>query len=170
MKKYNFLIAGTGRSGKDTLAEILRAKYGVKFESSSYAAAKIFIYNQLKEERGYTSIEECYEDRHNHRELWYDLICWYNKDDKARLAKSILKDSDCYVGMRSKEELDKCKEDGVFSHVFWVDASKRVDYQESSSSCTVTADQADFILDNNSDLANLERQADFVWRKINEQA
>ena len=167
-KKYNFLIAGLGRGGKDTLSEILRDKYGITFQSSSYAAAEIFIYDLMKDVYGYDSVQECFDDRHNHRDLWYNLISEYNKDDKAKLAKGILESSDCYVGMRSREELEACKEQGIFSHIFWVDASERVAYKEPESSCTVTKDMADYVINNNGTLKDLEHMADIVWGIIND--
>jgi hypothetical protein len=45
------------------------------------------------------------------------LICEYNKDDKARLAKKILSLNDMYVGMRSNEEIEKCQEDRLFDYI-----------------------------------------------------
>lgn len=94
------LIIGHKRHGKDTLAEIFRDNFGMTFNSSSNAAAEIFIYDALKNKYGYKSFKECFYDRMNKRAEWYDLICEYNVKDKARLAKDILKDNDCYVGMR----------------------------------------------------------------------
>ena len=93
------LIIGHMRHGKDTLAEILNEQVGLKFISSSQAAADIFIYDELKEKYGYKTSVECFEDRVNHRAEWYEMICDYNKDDRAKLAKGILKMADCYVGM-----------------------------------------------------------------------
>ena len=116
----NILIIGHARHGKDTVAEFLRDIYGFKFASSSYSAAKIFIYDRLKDKYGYKSLDECFEDRVNHRCEWHDLICWYNAEDKARLAKEIMKENDIYVGMRSDDEIQACVEQGVFDVVVGV--------------------------------------------------
>jgi hypothetical protein len=114
-KNYpKLLLIGNARHGKDSLAEILNEEFGYTFESSSQSAANIFLYDLLKDKYGYTTPEECFEDRVNHREEWYLSICEYNKDDKARLAKSILEKSDCYVGMRDKEEISECMRQGLF--------------------------------------------------------
>ena len=100
-KKFpKLLIIGHQRHGKDTLAEILNEEFGLRFKSSSLSAAEIFIYDELKYKYEYKTPEECFEDRVNHRAEWYNMICDYNKDDKARLAKGILESADCYVGMR----------------------------------------------------------------------
>jgi hypothetical protein len=97
-KDIKLLILGSMRWGKDSMAEILRDEYGMTFESSSQAASDIFLYDLLKEKYGYETSEECFEDRHNHRQEWYEAIKEYNKDDKARLAKGIVERTGCYVG------------------------------------------------------------------------
>ena len=97
------MVLGHCRHGKDSMAEILRDEFGMTFESSSQSAADIFLYDLLKEKYGYKTSEECFEDRHNHIQEWYEAICEYNKDDKARLAKGIVERTGCYVGMRDRE-------------------------------------------------------------------
>lgn len=149
------LIIGHGRHGKDTVAEILRDKYGLQFESSSSFASKHFIYKALKEIMSYKSEDECFKDRHSMRSLWYELICSYNREDKCRLTKDILSKNDIYVGMRDLGELVKCKEDKIFDLIIWVDASERVDYSEPTSSMTITKDFADIVVNNNGSLDEL---------------
>ena len=95
--KNKVLIIGHARHGKDSMAEILNKEFGLKFESSSQSAANIFLYDMLKDKYGYKTPEECFEDRVNHRQEWYEAIVEYNKDDRAKLAKGILERSDCYV-------------------------------------------------------------------------
>lgn len=146
--KYKILILGSKRSGKDTMAEILNEEFGLKFISSSQAASNIFIYDELKDKYGYKSPIECFEDRVNKRKEWYDLICDYNKNDKSRLAKEILINSDAYVGMRDFEEINKCKEEKLFDLIIWVDASNRVE-PESKDSFNIDISHADIIITNN---------------------
>ncbi len=140
------LILGHGRHGKDTVGEILRDDYGLAFESSSHAASESVVRPYLAE-RGihYTSAEECYEDRLNHRAAWYDAITDYNTPDKARLCRDILKTSDMYVGMRNRDELMASQK--LFDLIIWVDAFGRED-PESADSCTVLRSDADIIIDN----------------------
>jgi len=148
-KKSNpkILILGNMRHGKDTFAEIIRDHFGLKFKSSSVAASEIFIYDALKNKYGYETPEECFKDRVNHREEWHKLISDYNKHDKARLAKDILKDFDCYVGMRSGMEIDECKKQGLFDIIIWVDASGRLPL-EPKESFNIDISYADFIVPN----------------------
>lgn len=160
------LILGYGRHGKDTVAEILEEKYGLKLSSSSLMAAKLFLYEKLKPIFNYQNFEDCYQDRHNHRELWFQEISEYNTPDKTLLAKAIVKENDIYVGMRNIEEFQECREKGIFDIVVWVDASERVPYKESSDSCTVTPDLADYVINNNGTLDCLEKQVDCFWEHL----
>lgn len=151
MKNKKLLLLGNMRWGKDTMAEILNNLYGYTFQSSSQAAADIFIFDELKDKYGYETPEECFEDRVNHRAEWYNLICDYNKDDRARLAKGILEKSDCYVGMRDRDEIEECMRQGLFDLIVWVDASKRLP-EEDKSSFNIDKSCADVIVDNNGTL------------------
>lgn len=166
--KARVLLLGLSTAGKDALSEILQEKYGLTSMPSSYMAFKIFIFDIFKEKYGYQTLEECYEKRHNHRDELFQLISDFNKGDPARLAKLIMKDCDIYTGMRSKRELDACKEQGVFTHVFWIDASRRISFKEPLSSCEVTEDMADYTVDNNGSLKQLEYYADAIYGMVTE--
>lgn len=130
------LILGHAQHGKDTVAEYIRDMLGWKFESSSMAAARIFIYDRLKLSHNYKSVEECFKDRAFNRGTWHQLICEYNKDDKARLAKEILKNSDMYVGMRDDAELNECRNQNLFDYVLGVYDPRKP--KESEESFTIT--------------------------------
>jgi len=132
-KLPKLLILGHGRHGKDTFAEILRDEFSLMFESSSQAAADIFIYDVLKDKYKYKTSEECYEDRSNHRAEWYNLIRDYNNEDRAKLAKGILGRADCYVGMRDRGEIDECMKQELFDLIVWVDASERLPLEPADS-------------------------------------
>lgn len=142
------LIIGHARHSKDTLAEIWRDHYGLTFQSSSKSASDIFLYDELKDKYGYKTSEECFEDRVNHRAEWKELICEYNKEDRAKLAKGILEHSDCYVGMRDREEIKECMRQGLFDIIIWVDASERLPLEDSSS-FDIDKTCADIIIENN---------------------
>ncbi|MCK9415465.1 hypothetical protein M0Q97_02255 [Candidatus Dojkabacteria bacterium] len=146
-------IIGHAQHGKDTCAEILKKVFGMKFEASSIVCARLFIFDKLKNKYGYNTIEECWIDRVNHRAEWFDLICDYGKDDKAIVTKEILKNNDCYVGIRALEEF-KASEN-FFNLIIWVDASKRKPL-EPKSSMELTSDMADIIIENNGTLIEFE--------------
>jgi len=154
------MIIGMARSGKDEACEYLASKIRFTFKGSSYLAAEIFLYDLLKDELGYQSIEECFNDRHNHRKRWYDEITKFNTPDRTKLARLILEKSDAYVGLRNSDELDQLKREmGDNLLVIWIDSSKRTP-PESSDSCTVTIDQADIIVQNNGNLADFRAKLD----------
>jgi hypothetical protein len=157
------LIIGHARHGKDTFAKLLEDIWGIKSSSSSDIALNLFMWDILKVR--YNSPEECYLDRVNNREIWYKSICDYNQNDKTRLAKDILKVSNCYVGMRDKEEFLACKSENLFDLVIWVDASERLE-TESSKSFNILKSDADIIIDNNSDLNSLREKAKRIGRLL----
>jgi dephospho-CoA kinase len=154
--KIKLMILGYARHGKDTAAEILADTYGLTMVSSSHAAGKKVMLPYF-ESIGihYKDFEECYADRVNHRQEWFEQIAAYNTPDKARLAREIYAESDIYVGIRSREEFDAVKAAGLFQYSIWVDRSKHV-APESSASNTITKDAADYVIDNNGTLEELK--------------
>lgn len=156
-EKPRLLIIGNGRHGKDTMAEILHKNHGMTFKASSMAASEIFIYDVLKDKYGYKTPAECFDDRSNHRAEWYDLICEYNIDNKARLAGEIMSTSDCYVGMRDKPEIDECRKQKIFNLIIWVDASERLP-KEGSDSFNINMSDADIVIYNNGTLEEFEEK------------
>jgi len=156
------LIIGNARHGKDTVAEYIQSMTGLSFQSSSMAAAEHIIFPELADK--YKTLKECFDDRVNHRNLWYDMICKFNKDDPSRLARNILHCHDICVGMRSDVEVlhSRC----LFDLVIWVDAGMRVP-AEPKSSCTVTADHADVVILNNGTLQDLKHEVQqLFWGQL----
>ena len=170
------LILGYGRHGKDTLAEIFRDEFGITFSSSSYAACELVVFPALKDEYDYDTSDECYQDRADHRQEWYKLISDYNAEDPSRLCRDILygveplspesgsstsssrgaKGNDCYVGLRSKRELEGSRH--LFDLIIFVDAQLRHPI-EGKESCTITSRDADVIITNNGSLPDFRRKA-----------
>ena len=145
--------------GKDTCAEYLKKHLGLSFESSSWFACNHFIYDKLKSEKGYSSIQECYDDRHSSgmRQWWFDLICQYNRDDPAKLGRELFKTHDLYVGLRSRREHQQLIKE-IPSLSIWISADKRIKELEDDSSCTVTEEDADFIITNNGSVLEFEQK------------
>lgn len=157
--KLKLMIMGYARHGKDTVAEILRDAWDLKIVSSSLAAAEKVMVPYFKSKGvEYASLDECYADRVNHRQEWYEQILAYNTPDKARLAREIYSESDVYVGIRNAEEFQAVKKQGLFQYAIWVDRSKHV-APEPATSISVTKDMADYVLDNNGTLEDLNVRA-----------
>jgi len=150
------LLLAHAQHGKGTTSEQLEELYGIKCESSSYIATQEFIYDEIKEEFGYKSFAECYEDRVNHRDLYYNKILGYNTPNKARLGELIFSLVDGYDGMRDDTEFLANKSSIQYDFAIWIDASDRKPL-EPKSSMKITEDMADCRLDNNSDQLALPR-------------
>jgi len=159
------LILGHARHGKDYAAEYWREYFGMTFQSSSEAAAEIFIYDKLSQKYGYTSHQECYLDRMNRRSEWYDLICDFNLKNKTRLCEAILEKNNCYVGMRSDEEVSECRRKELFDIIVWIDAAGRVP-AEDKSSCTVSSAYADIIIENKTTLEDFENKLNRIGKLL----
>lgn len=154
------LILGYARHGKDSVSSLLCNRLGLRSMSSSFHAAERLMMPLLVPKYGYQTVEECFDDRVNHREEWYNAIRDYTRDDPARLAKEILSVADVYIGMRSMEEFKASVH--LFDFVLWVDASRRLP-PETTKSCTVGPECAHYIIDNN---GNIETAIQDALNKI----
>lgn len=156
------LIVGNGRHGKDTVAEYLCKKYNLEFQSSSMHCAEHVVFPALSGMYGYKTIQECFEDRSNHRREWYELISEYCKDDLARIGREIFSVSDIYCGLRNKREFHAIKNNGLFDYAIWVDRSDYLPPEDKSSN-TIEPWMADFVIDNNGTLEQLYRNIDDLY-------
>lgn len=153
--KPKLLVIGHGRHGKDTVCDILKQDFDFSFESSSNFCNNLFIYDMLKSKYNYKTALECYEDRHNHREEWYNAICDYNYPDASKLGKAIFQKHDIYCGLRNKKEFFAMQNTGVFDYAVWVDRSDHLPL-ESKNSMSLEQWMADFTIDNNGSLEELK--------------
>jgi hypothetical protein len=151
------ILIGHARHGKDTTASLLSKYCGFEFESSSEAASRLFLYDALKKKYGYKTPKECFEDRVNHRAEWHDLICEYNKYDKARLAREIFREFDIYVGMRSSEELAECRTQGLIDFVLGVYDPRKPEESKDSFPMDFWK-ESDLIISNSGTLEDLDKK------------
>jgi hypothetical protein len=159
------MLMGYGRHGKDTAADILRDHYELKIASSSYFVAEKAVYPTLKNIYSYADLEACYQDRHNHRKEWFDLINKYNRPDLSRMSREIFAENDVYVGLRNHEEYFAAKDAKAFDFSIWIDARERLKSIEDISSCTVSPHMADIIIDNNGSIQDLHYNIYQVMKK-----
>ena len=150
------LIAGYSRHGKDTVCELIKERLGLSYISSSDMALKLFMFEKLKELYGYSTIEDAINDKEDKRDIWYELICEYNKLDKSRLGKEIFKSYDIYCGIRDFEEYKAIIDKKLFDYSIWVDASKRV--QVRHHGLTEEQFSADFTINNNGSIQDLKTE------------
>lgn len=155
--KPRLMIIGHGRHGKDTVAELFGQIGGFKYISSSWAICEAFIFEKLRVKYNYATIQECFDDRSNHRKEWYDLCREFNTPDKTLTTRLIYEKANIYIGLRDREEFIASREAGLIDLTIWVDASKRLP-PEPVESNNLTSDFADVILDNNGDLNQLRNR------------
>lgn len=154
------MILGHKRHGKDSVSELFCKKYGMTFESSSrFVAEKAVRPAMAAKGIIYPDFDTMYADRVNHRDTWFEAIKAYNHPDPTRLGRELYAIHDIYCGIRNDVELLALQAAGVIDFTIWVDAHKRLP-PEDASSCTVTPDMADYILDNNGPEADLPAQVE----------
>lgn len=148
MKASNIIIFGHKGHGKDTACQYLKETFKLTAISSSWFACQKFLYEDLKKKYGYESIEQCYADRINKRQEWYEAIRDYNTPDKTLLGRDIFSNYNIYNGIRDNEEYYALREAGMISLAIWVDASDRLE-EESINSMKLCKEDADIIISNN---------------------
>ncbi len=152
-RKPRLLIIGHARHGKDTFADLVVAQMGLSFISSSVFVGRQAIWEQWGKER-YTCFDEMFEDRVNHRSIWFNFIVAYNTPNLARIGEEMMAKYAVYVGMRNPDEFHVCMAKNLFDHVIWVDGSSRHP-PESKDSMGLTKDMANIWIDNNGPEDNL---------------
>ena len=167
-RKPKLLIIGHGRHGKDTVAQMIADKMGLKFSSSSDFVGRKAIWPMWGQER-YGSYEEMFDDRVNYRSTWGDLIEAYNTPDASRTGSEMIAEgNDMYVGMRRVREWKACMENKVFDHVIWVDACQRLPL-EGPGSMEMKREHADMFIDNNGPEQNLQVAVDNLQRILRDE-
>ena len=156
-RRPKVLVLGHARHGKDSVCELLKRRHMFRFRETSLLAAEHIMMPSFESAgRPYPDARACYEDRHtgDNRARWYNVIKAYNTPDATRFARKVLRDYDVYCGMRAEAEANACIGLGLFDHVVWVDRSRH-EPPEDESSCTVTRDMADRVIDNNGSILDL---------------
>lgn len=155
MKLY---ICGWKLSGKDHASEYLKKKLGITFESSSMFCIREVLFERLQAEFGFQTPEEAFEARRTMpglRQWLFEAISDYNTPDPTALSEAIFSKYDLYTGIRSEVELKAAKKRWSDAFVIWIDAEGRVP-PEDISSCTVTKELADIVIENKGSLEEFE--------------
>ena len=158
------LVVGHGRHGKDTVSEMMNA-YSYSFQSSSKFCSELFIFDDLKDQYGYANEDECYNDRHNHRTEWYNMIHNYCKDDLAKLGRNLFDKHDIYCGLRNKREFFAMQNEEIFDYAIWVDRSDHLP-SEDPSSMSIEQWMCNYTIDNNGDLQRLKKNVHILMETI----
>ena len=166
------MIVGHARCGKDTVAEILRDEFGMTFESSSVFCLETAILPTLRLlGYEYESPQECMKQREtvpDWRRIWHDAIANFNSPDKTKLGRLLYAKYDIYVGLRSNTEFNAMRNECVFDYAVWVDAQDRGIEVEPRSSNKIEPWMADYVLDNNYGIENLQHNTRKLIRTLRE--
>lgn len=106
-------ICGYGRSGKDTVAEMLRDCSTLRYSNSTSWYARHEVYECLSRMYPYANADECWRDRHSHRKEWARIIGRCNETDPVRFYRECLADQDLLVGLRLEKERQACFDAGL---------------------------------------------------------
>jgi hypothetical protein len=146
MSTKNPVIAliGHSRSGKDTAAEwlrdntILRYKGGSSYQACEYVAGKLGL-----------SWQDAWRTRHERKDEWFKLLNEYRQDDITKLVRACLTHSDIICGVRDRDELLKCRAEGLLDLIIWVDRQVPDD-----PTLTIKKEDCDIVIENNSTFAS----------------
>ena len=161
--KPKLIICGHGRHGKDTMAGYLVDVHGFTAVASSIFAAEKLVFPLLKEKYGYKTATECFHDRYSHRAEWFNIISNYCRENPSKLTQEIFKESDIYVGLRNRAELEASRK--YCDVVIWVDRSRHL-APENKDSNEITPEMCDVIIDNNGTLEEFYDKIDkfLIWK------
>ena len=112
----NVVFIGHGKGGKSAAAEIFARRTGKKLTGST----SWYMREQIAKAMG-LPVEQAWAERRNHRELWRKE---YRKNiigDPAKLIREMVKAGSIIEGLRSRDEFDAAKKEGLFDLVVWVE-------------------------------------------------
>jgi hypothetical protein len=153
-------INGYARHGKDTVADIIADMYGLVKPDASRVIARWLVTTRLPKD-WYTykdgssmpmdeQVEACYLDRINHRTGWYNFV---SDAGPETLCMEVMRQGDIYVGERRRESFELTKP--LFDFSIWVTSEKRGLPPEPVSSCDLTQEGHDYIIENDGDMEDL---------------
>lgn len=144
-------LIAPGRSGKSHAAQWLAANTPLRYTQSTSQAAAAVVYADAAMRANYQSVDECWGDRHRHRQAWRTIILSYNCPDKTRLYREMLDDNDILDGIRCREEFEACREARIFDVAVWIDRDVPED-----PSLNITPEMCDARVNNHGELAEFE--------------
>jgi hypothetical protein len=148
-------ISGPGRSGKDCVSEWLRDHTVLRYVAGTSWYAAPLVYERMTD-RGfrYATVEDCWNDRHNYRQIWADVIGTYNSGDPARLYRDCIAKQDLLTGVRWRKEKQACEAAGLVKMWLWVE---RPGIPEDPT-MEYTASECDLVILNDGALEDLYRK------------
>lgn len=157
-------ICGHGDHGKGTVSRMLSEILELQYTKSTSRAAAELVFSRTKETHSYASVEDCWEDRRNHRDLWDVIIARHNKPLGITLYADMIRDGEDIIdGIRRIDELSSCRSHHLVQCALWIDASQR---KPSDPTCSIIAKDCDITVDNNGTLDDLLATVQYLARAI----
>lgn len=156
-------INGYAQHGKDTVGEIFADTTQSEPYNVSHDIAKA-IHEEHETLGPYNDWLEAYEDRVNHRDEWFNFIREKRDENPIWLIDVALDKSGMYIGHRSLREFEYTKP--LVDATIWVDASRRGLPKEPVTSCELTPEDHDYVIDNGGYLWETRQQVEAVVQLI----
>ena len=144
-RRPRLAFCGPGRCGKDTAAIWFTENTTLRYHMSTSQAAANIVYLNLCDQYGYATSAEAFEDRHNHREEWYQIIRLHNEPDGLTLYREMIIDHDIINGIRDRIELRACQRAGIVDLSIWID---RPCCRGGPGAHTISLEDCDLVLPN----------------------
>jgi hypothetical protein len=153
-------IVGAGQAGKDEVADLLEARYGLEYVGSCSKTFAWMIAECLDQDE-----DKAYFERRKNRKYWFDWLTCYRHGDPAGVARAQLAKSDFCVGIRGEEELRACCESGVVDIPIWVN---RPGYDKGAHEITpeLVKELGGRVLDNTGTLYDLETNVEALAAEL----
>ena len=148
-------ICGPGESGKDEASRWLAENTILLYKKSTSQAAAEVVFERWGKDHYYT-VQECWNDRRNHRQTWQDTILAYNAEDPEhiRLYREMQHTHDIFNGIRTKADLEACRRHGLIHLAIWI----RRDAVPNTDPMIVTEQDCDITIVNNGSLDEFHRK------------
>ena len=156
-------VNGWARHGKDTVGDYFAERYDLRKNNASIVIAEMLF--ELLPNGWYKDFDECYADRVNHREGWYNFIVDGNHNPTQ--VERAMVDGDIFTGERHRKSFERHKH--MFDVTIWVDSSARGIPPEPMGSCDLNSAGHDLILFNNGTLRELYDECDLIYNKLEKQ-
>lgn len=109
-------FCGWGRAGKDTAGRYLGRVSPLRYTGSTSWYAKDHMARVLG-----VCEQEAWEDRHLHRQRWFDELNLLRDGDPLYFVKRILVAGEIVTGLRDGREIHAARGAGLISHFVWID-------------------------------------------------
>ena len=147
-------ICGPGEAGKDEAGDIIASLTDLRYKCGTSKFAAEIVWKVWGKHQGYLSVDECWRDRRNHRQVWASIIGDYNREDPVALYRYCLKEQDILTGLRFKHEMLACKDAGLCDLWIWLDRKGVPD----DKTMEYGPFECDITIDNNGTLADLREK------------